>query len=39
MDIHKKILLVDDHDLVRYGTSMLLESLGGDVRCEVTPCR
>ena len=34
----KKILLVDDHDLVRYGTHMLLESLG-DVRCEITPCR
>jgi NarL family two-component system response regulator LiaR len=38
MDNTKKILLVDDHDLVRYGTSMLLESLG-DVSCEVTPCR
>src|ERR1700731_2436184 len=38
MGSNKKILLVDDHDLVRFGTSMLLESLG-DVRCEITPCR
>jgi len=38
MDENKKILLVDDHDLVRYGTSMLLESLE-DVRCTITPCR
>jgi NarL family two-component system response regulator LiaR len=38
MDTNKKILLVDDHDLVRFGTSMLLESLG-EVRCAITPCR
>jgi NarL family two-component system response regulator LiaR len=38
MDDRKKILLVDDHDLVRFGTSMLLESLE-DVRCAITPCR
>jgi DNA-binding NarL/FixJ family response regulator len=38
MDSEKKILLVDDHDLVRYGTSLLLESLEG-VRCTITPCR
>ena len=38
MEEKKKVLLVEDHDLVRLGTSMLLESLG-DVRCEITPCR
>ena len=38
MDTNRKVLLVDDHDLVRFGTSMLLESLG-EVRCEITPCR
>jgi NarL family two-component system response regulator LiaR len=38
MGPNKKILLVDDHDLVRFGTSLLLESLG-DVHCEITPCR
>jgi DNA-binding NarL/FixJ family response regulator len=38
METNKKVLLVDDHDLVRFGTSMLLESLG-EVRCEITPCR
>jgi DNA-binding NarL/FixJ family response regulator len=38
METNKKILLVDDHDLVRYGTSMLLESLD-EIRCAVTPCR
>jgi DNA-binding NarL/FixJ family response regulator len=38
MDTNKKVLLVDDHDLVRFGTSLLLESLE-DVRCEITPCR
>ena len=32
MDSERKILLVDDHDLVRFGTSLLLESLE-DVRC------
>jgi len=38
METNKKVLLVDDHDLVRFGTSMLLESLE-DVHCEITPCR
>ena len=38
MNTNKKILLVDDHDLVRFGTAMLLESLG-EVRCTITPCR
>jgi DNA-binding NarL/FixJ family response regulator len=38
METNKKILLVDDHDLVRFGTSMLLESLD-EVHCEITPCR
>src|SRR5882762_6288257 len=38
MENNKKILLVDDHDLVRYGTSMLFESLGED-RYAITPCR
>jgi len=38
METNKKVLLVDDHDLVRFGTSMLLESLE-EVRCTITPCR
>jgi DNA-binding NarL/FixJ family response regulator len=38
MNTNKKILLVDDHDLVRFGTAMLLESLD-EVRCTITPCR
>src|SRR5580658_9597212 len=38
METNKKILLVDDHDLVRFGTSLLLESLEG-VHCAITPCR
>jgi len=38
MNANKKILLVDDHDLVRFGTTMLLESLG-EVSCAITPCR
>src|ERR1700761_6978364 len=38
MDSNKKVLLVDDHDLVRFGTSMLLESLDA-VQCTITPCR
>ena len=38
MNTNKKILLVDDHDLVRFGTALLLESLG-EVRCTITPCR
>src|SRR4029077_1022470 len=38
MDTSKKVLLVDDHDLVRFGTSLLLESLD-EVHCAITPCR
>lgn len=38
MDSNKKVLLVDDHDLVRFGTSMLLQSLDS-VQCTITPCR
>jgi DNA-binding NarL/FixJ family response regulator len=38
METNKKVLLVDDHDLVRFGTSMLLESLDA-VQCTITPCR
>jgi DNA-binding NarL/FixJ family response regulator len=38
MELNKKILLVDDHDLVRFGTSMLLESLD-EIHCDITPCR
>jgi NarL family two-component system response regulator LiaR len=38
LDTDKKILLVDDHDLVRFGTSLLLESLD-EVHCAITPCR
>jgi len=38
METNKKILLVDDHDLVRFGTSLLLESLE-EVKCAITPCR
>jgi len=38
MDTNKKVLLVDDHDLVRFGTSLLLESLD-EVHCVITPCR
>src|SRR3979490_2757004 len=38
MENNKKILLVDDHDLVRYGTSMPFESLG-EYRYAITPCR
>ena len=38
MKTNKKVLLVDDHDLVRFGTSMLLESLE-EVSCDITPCR
>lgn len=34
----RKVLLVEDHDLIRLGTGLLLESLG-DVRCDITPCR
>ena len=38
MDNKKKVLLVDDHDLVRFGTTLLLESLQ-DVQCTTIPCR
>ena len=38
MDSKKKVLLVEDHDLVRFGTSLLLESLDGS-QCDITPCR
>jgi DNA-binding NarL/FixJ family response regulator len=38
MDTNKKVLLVDDHDLVRFGTTLLLESLDA-VHCTITPCR
>ena len=38
MNTNKRILLVDDHDLVRYGTVMLLESLDA-IHCTITPCR
>ncbi|HXY96469.1 MAG TPA: response regulator transcription factor [Steroidobacteraceae bacterium] len=38
MDTNKKVLLVDDHDLVRFGTSLLLESLA-EVQCAITACR
>jgi len=34
----KRVLLVEDHELIRLGTGLLLESLG-QVRCEIRPCR
>jgi DNA-binding NarL/FixJ family response regulator len=34
----KRVLLVEDHDLIRLGTGVLLESLG-EVRCDIRPCR
>jgi DNA-binding NarL/FixJ family response regulator len=34
----KRVLLVEDHELIRLGTGLLLESLGA-VRCDITPCR
>jgi DNA-binding NarL/FixJ family response regulator len=34
----KRVLLVEDHELIRLGTGLLLESLG-EVRCEIKPCR
>lgn len=33
----KKLLLVEDHELIRLGTGLLLESLG-EVRCQIKPC-
>ena len=33
----KQILLVEDHELVRMGTGLLLQSLG-EVRCAIRPC-
>jgi NarL family two-component system response regulator LiaR len=38
MNANRKILLVDDHDLVRFATTVLLESLE-QVSCAITPCR
>jgi DNA-binding NarL/FixJ family response regulator len=38
MSNQKTILLIEDHDLVRFGTSLVLESLE-DVRCDITACR
>jgi DNA-binding NarL/FixJ family response regulator len=35
---NKTVLLVEDHDLIRYGTSLLLESLE-NIHCEITACR
>ncbi|HXF46277.1 MAG TPA: response regulator transcription factor [Burkholderiaceae bacterium] len=35
---HKNILLVEDHDLVRLGTCVLLESFE-DIRCTVQQCK
>jgi DNA-binding NarL/FixJ family response regulator len=35
---HKRVLLVEDHELIRLGTGILLESLGG-VCCDIKPCR
>ncbi|HEX4584694.1 MAG TPA: response regulator transcription factor [Burkholderiaceae bacterium] len=34
----KRVLLVEDHELIRLGTGLLLESLG-EVRCDIKPCR
>jgi NarL family two-component system response regulator LiaR len=38
MKPRKSVLLIEDHDLIRLGTSVLLESLR-DVQCEITPAR
>src|SRR5258708_15876671 len=38
METEKKILLVEDHDLIRLGTGLLLESLV-EVRCDIKTCR
>ena len=34
----KRVLLVEDHELIRLGTGLLLESLG-EVRCQIRPCK
>ena len=34
----KRVLLVEDHELIRLGTGLLLESLG-EVRCVIRPCK
>jgi DNA-binding NarL/FixJ family response regulator len=34
----KRVLLVEDHELIRLGTGLLLESLG-EVRCQIKLCR
>jgi DNA-binding NarL/FixJ family response regulator len=34
----KRVLLVEDHELIRLGTGLLLESLG-EVRCHIRPCK
>ena len=34
----KRILLVEDHELIRLGTGLLLESLG-EVQCQIRPCK
>jgi len=36
--VQKRVLLVEDHELIRLGTGLLLESLG-EVRCDIKPCR
>jgi DNA-binding NarL/FixJ family response regulator len=38
MGNNKAVLLVEDHDLVRYGTSLLLQSLG-EIQCDISACR
>jgi len=38
METSKRVLLVEDHDLIRLGTSVLLQSLD-QVRCEIQACR
>jgi DNA-binding NarL/FixJ family response regulator len=34
----KRVLLVEDHELIRLGTGLLLESLG-EVQCQIRPCK
>jgi hypothetical protein len=38
MQTKKSDLLVDDHDLVRFGTGLMLETLV-EVQCDITPSR